>query len=238
MKRPLRTKIRSAIRSITGYDVHKTVAIREPFSDIKRLITSQNPILFDVGANTGQTIDNLIFQFPSSQIHAFEPTKSVFNELKNKWQNRANVYLNNIAIGSQSGRKPFFENSLSVMNSFLPLGSDGWGDVISIPEIDLTTIDGYCAERGITTIDLLKSDTQGFELEVLKGAKSMLVNTRLVYMEMNFAKVYENMATFDELYRTMTLQGFELVAMYDFNFKNDRLGWVDALFCNDRLSGR
>jgi FkbM family methyltransferase len=236
MKSPLRTKIRAAIRSVTGYDVHKAALTREPFSDIRRLIDAQGPIVFDVGANTGQTIDKLSSCLPSSHIHAFEPTKSVFNELKAKWQNRSNVHLNNVAVGSKIGRRRFFENSHSVMNSFLPLGADGWGDIISMPEIELTTIDRYCAERGIAKIDLLKSDTQGFEMEVINGAKSMIRNTHLVYMEMNFARLYEKMATFDELYRAMTDNNFGLVALYEFNYKNDRLGWVDALFINERRS--
>jgi hypothetical protein len=53
-------------------------------------------------------------------------------------------------------------------------------------------------------------------------------------MEMNFARLYEKMATFDELYRAMTDNNFGLVALYEFNYKNDRLGWVDALFINER----
>ena len=211
MKTPLRTKIRAAIRSVTGYDLHKAVAIREPFSDIQRLIAFKNPVLFDVGANTGQTIEKLIFHLPSSQIHAFEPSKIVFRELERKWQNCANVHLNNVAVGAESGRKQFFENSHSLMNSFLPLGPEGWGNIVSMPEVELTTIDRYCRERGITRIDLLKSDTQGFDLEVLKGAQSMLRNTHLVYMEMNFAKVYENMASFDEMYRMMIDNNFAIV---------------------------
>jgi len=237
MKGLLRTQFRAAIRSITGYDIHRAMPFQQPFFDIRSLINSEAPVVFDVGANTGQTIDWLLSYFPSSHIHAFEPTTSTFTELTEHWRNRPNVYLNNVALGSELGRKQFFENSHSVMNSFLPLGPQGWGDVVSTPQVELTTIDHYCAARGITRIDLLKSDTQGFELEVLKGARSMLRHTRLVYMEMNFAKLYEHMPTFDELYRAMVDNNFALVSLYDFNYKNDRLGWLDGLFINERQSG-
>ena len=58
--------------------------------------------------------------------------------------------------------------------------------------VDVTTIDNYCRDYGIERIDILKSDTQGFDLEVLKGASRLLDQHRihLVYVEIVFGKLY------------------------------------------------
>jgi len=60
------------------------------------------------------------------------------------------------------------------MSSFLALGQDGWGDIVSQRQIELSTVDKYCLQHEIPSIDLLKSDTQGFDLEVIKGAQRLL----------------------------------------------------------------
>jgi FkbM family methyltransferase len=40
-------------------------------------------------------------------------------------------------------------------------------------KVRIETIDGYCGERGIERIDLLKLDVEGHELDVLNGGVEM-----------------------------------------------------------------
>jgi hypothetical protein len=42
--------------------------------------------LFDVGANTGQTIDFALRTFPKAKIYSFEPTPQLVSDLKKKYQ--------------------------------------------------------------------------------------------------------------------------------------------------------
>ena len=53
--------------------------------------------------------------------------------------------------------------------------------------VDCTTIDRFCSECSIKKIDVLKIDTEGFDLEVLKGATSMLAHKaiKFIYFEFN-----------------------------------------------------
>jgi hypothetical protein len=60
---------------------------------------------------------------------------------------------------------PIFENSWSVFSSLLPLGPDGWEKITNQRESEVSTVDRYCMEHEIPFIDLLKSDTHGFDLE-------------------------------------------------------------------------
>lgn len=225
--------IKSAIRKL-GLDVRRTGLGQDPFEDIARFIGSQ-PVIFDVGANRGQTIDEVSRRFPGCTIHAFEPGQAAFASLS-KTHRRDRVRLNNVALGAAPARREFFEHSASDMSSFLELGQDARnhiaGDVSSKLEVEIQTVDRYCFENGIDRIDLLKSDTQGFDLEVLKGAQRMLRegHVQMIYLEITFAKLYEQLPRPDDVYRFIVDHGFDLVSFYKFWHLNDRAGWTDALF--------
>jgi FkbM family methyltransferase len=226
--------LRSLVRRM-GYDIHKYAGMtgQDVYFDIKGFIAANSsPVIFDVGANVGQTIDALRHIFPCPTIHAFEPGKAAFASLWQTHSKLPHVHLNNLALGSKPERKTFFENSKTDMSSFLPLGRDGWGQISNQREIEVSTIDRYCSQHEIPFIDLLKSDTQGFDLEVIKGAQGLLDarKIRLIYLELIFQKLYQGIPRIDEIYRFISDQGFELVSFYKFYYLNGRAGWTDALF--------
>ena len=231
----LRAAFRKWIQS-TGYDFHKLPGDpgRDPYRDIRRLVGTKSPIVFDVGANTGQTTNAILQALPGATVHAFEPSAAAFEGMRRLSVMQKNVVLNNCALGAQSGEQTLFENASSDMSSLLPLGQDGWGRVQARTTVRVSTVDEYCADRDIPRIDLLKSDTQGFELEVLKGASRMLERrlVHLIYLEMNFARLYEGMPRFDALLGFLFDRGFELIALYQIHYLKERAGWTDGLFIN------
>ena len=162
----------------------------------------------------------------------FEPDKAAFDSLLQTHSKLPLVRLSNLGLGSKRGRQILFENEYSLMSSLLPLGPDGWGKISNQREIEVSTVDRYCLEHEIPFIDLLKSDTQGFDLEVIKGAQELLNarKIRLIYLELIFQKLYQGTPRIDELYRFISDQGFELVSFYKFYYQNERAGWTDALF--------
>jgi FkbM family methyltransferase len=224
--------VRSLIR-LMGYDIRKIGIGQDAYLDIRRIIGSDpSPVLFDVGANIGQTINRLQELFPFATIHAFEPGQAAFNRLLETYSKIPRVHLNNLALGSKQGRQIFFENSLSVMSSFLPLGPDGWGLISSQREIEVSTVDGYCSEHNIPFIDLLKTDTQGFDLDVIKGARGLLNDRKihLLYLEHDFQKAYVGYPRLDEVYRFISDQEFDLISFYRFDYRNGLAGYTNALF--------
>ena len=96
----------------------------------------------------------------------------------------------------------------------------------------VTTIDDYCTTRGIDRIDILKSDTQGFDLDVIKGARRMIERRAigLIFMEITFSDMYKGSPRFDEIYAYLADRRFALVSFYDFYYQHGRAGWTDALF--------
>jgi hypothetical protein len=59
-------------------------------------------------------------------------------------------------------------------------------DVVSF-DVELTTIDRFCAEHSLKQVDLLKIDVEGFERSVLEGASEMLARraVRVIQFEFN-----------------------------------------------------
>ncbi|MDB5243614.1 MAG: hypothetical protein JWP57_4239 [Spirosoma sp.] len=219
-----------------GFDIVRidNVYGRNPYADMVRIIKDDQPMIFDVGANVGQTIMLLRQYFPKSVINSFEPNLSTFEILKQNVAKMHEVRIWNYGLGSVHGQTTFFENSHSDMSSFLKLDKMGWGDEKkSIAEI--TTIDQFCAEQKINTIDLLKIDTQGFELEILKGAETIILNNRvgLIYLEVIFSKMYKNLPSLGDLYNFLTKRGYKLVSIYKIHYQDNLASWSDLLFVHE-----
>jgi FkbM family methyltransferase len=207
---------------------------------MKRLVSFPSPTIFDVGANEGQTINEFCRVFKSPRIHAFEPSARVLDTLLAAAAAFPTVKVNRLALGSESGRKVFLENSHSVMSSFLEKGPWGWGDVVARREVETSTVDEYCAANHVAAIDILKTDTQGYDLYVLEGARRMLARKaiHLVFTEVNFVAMYDGMPPFDHLYRFLREHGFMLVTFYRIRYLQNRAAWTDAVFLQPDYIGR
>jgi FkbM family methyltransferase len=196
----------------------------EPFSDIKRLSEKWNYSIrefFDVGANEGQTALNALMYFPEARIFSFEPHPATYSALVSKLGHRTNLRCVNLALGSEAGELEMFEYESSVLNSMVPdaqfavrFGTTGR----KIP-VQCTTLDRFCSEADINALDVLKIDTEGFELEVLQGASMMLQRRaiKFVFVEFNNLQPQEGrsggaLLPIDSLLRPY---GYRFIASYN-----------------------
>jgi FkbM family methyltransferase len=232
--------IKRLVRKL-GYDIVQFFPDdfgRDALEDIAKLVHNDHPTVFDVGANVGQSIKRFRSIFPKSVIHSFEPSPTAFATLKQRTSKIRDVRLSNCAMGSQPGQMPFLENSSSLMSSFLPIGEAGWWEVTKTTTVDVKTIDHYCQEENIDRIDILKSDTQGFDLEVLKGAEESIRTNKLglIYLEINFAELYKKSPSISEIYDFMRNRDFLLVCFYPIIYRNQLAAWTDGLFIHRSYS--
>ena len=73
--------------------------------DVQRLMRTRSlGVVFDVGANIGQTSTVLVRYAPTAEIYCFEPGSIPFRVLQEKFQDRKNVHLLNTALGSRPQR--------------------------------------------------------------------------------------------------------------------------------------
>lgn len=165
--------------SLAGFKVSrlstKNVNGRFLWNDLRVIIPNSSPICFDVGANAGQTLDNLLENFGSPIIHAFEPSTSQFQALNSRDFGKS-VTLHHCALGSERKEAEFINYRSSDMSSFLtldPSKENRFRDIneVSREMIRIDTVDHFLDTHNIQKLDLLKTDTQGFDLEVLKGAR-------------------------------------------------------------------
>ena len=78
---------RRAIRAMLGklgYAISRTEGGLggDPFADMHVLIGQDEPLILDVGANVGQSIEAFRSWFPDAHIHSFEPSPATFARLK------------------------------------------------------------------------------------------------------------------------------------------------------------
>jgi FkbM family methyltransferase len=203
------------------------------WADMKHVV-GQNPMVFDVGANEGQTVETIKVNWPRATIHAFEPGPDAFAVLQRHASRFEGVILNNAAVGSAPGTLPLIENSQSEMSSFLPLGRAGWGRELRRTPVQVVTLDDYCARQGIDSIDVLKCDTQGYELEVFRGAERLMTagRIRMVYFEVTFNDLYQGLPSLDELWRFLSDRSYRLVSFYHTRYHERLASWTNALFLN------
>jgi len=237
-----------------GYNIVKLprpwgqVQGRDWVADARRLFGGRSPeVIFDVGANTGQTALELAPTFPEARIFSFEPSPETFAVLQNAVRHFPAVTPVNAALGERAGELDFFANSDSQTSSLLrPAdGASGWipGEMvrsIEVKKVPVMTLDGFCSARQIAGVDVLKLDTQGYEMHVLRGASESLKNGRIqmVCAEVQFVDLYEGQAEFTEAFDHLTQHGLFFIGLYSsaYSAKN-RLLWADALFASTALVG-
>jgi FkbM family methyltransferase len=228
--------IKKAIRSTIarlGYDIVRRPA--HAFSDMKCFVPPDGrALILDVGANVGQSARKFKQVFPLSIVHCFEPSRDTFGQLKQNIAGEKGVFAWECALGSTVGKKSFIENTDSDMSSFLQLSKTGWGEVKKHETVDVTTVDRFLSDHAIASVDILKSDTQGYDFEVFKGAEQAMRENRigLIYFEFIFSEMYRDLPQFDEVYRFLVDRGFLLVSIYDFHRRNNLADWADMLFVN------
>lgn len=193
----IRNILTSALARL-GYVLWKRDFLRygvDIFLDVTRLSEAwKRPlnVVFDVGANVGQTTRAMLDAFPEVKIYSFEPHPKVFASLASRIP-QGRVTLNNLALGAETGEVAFYEyadgGDASLRNSLVPNARSTvqFGYISKPITVQCVTLDQFCAAQEIDRIDLLKIDVEGFELSVLQGAREMLRNGKIgfIYLEYN-----------------------------------------------------
>lgn len=232
--------LRRVVRS-SGWNLSRTSAFgNNAFIDVAAMSTPPPRVVFDVGANEGQTADELRQVYPDAKIYCFEPYLPAFQRLQQKFAGDVRISLEHLALGERTGEATLFENAQSVTNSLLPNAPDAalsQPDAYATPTgqstIPITTVDEFCNKRAVETIDLLKIDSQGYDLRILQGARGKLSNHRVNFIltEMLFAPLYSGQAYFPEIYNFVTDLGYSMVGLYAVHRSPaGAILWCDALF--------
>jgi FkbM family methyltransferase len=133
----------------------------------------------DVGANIGYISAVAVSLVgKQGQVHSFEPVSSHFHRLQrlSDLNPEYTLKVNHCALGEESGRATL-AISLEDMawNSLVP-GYTG-SSPIRTEEVQVMRLDTYLESQNIEEVALIKLDTEGFELPILRGLQNFLDRT-------------------------------------------------------------
>ena len=184
-------------------------------------------IVFDIGGHNGETVNLLLKNMRIENIYSFEPSKSSFaillkatNRLKKRFQD-TNIFIENFAIGNESKKVDFNFLSETSSSTMKPLNENSkyfkkkeniFGKLVKekiiIEQIDFKE---YLLKNNIKKIDLLKIDTEGYELEVLKGLKELISNVSIILFEHHYDNMIVKNYTFSDIHKLLTERNFKRV---------------------------
>lgn len=133
-------------------------------------LNTENPLFFDVGANDGDYTQEVLSKYPGAKVFAFEPDgeREIFKT------NDSHVILSNLALSNDEvPRKLHKPGGLHSQNAF-HLRPHFRDYSVSIVDCECTTLDSFIIANGLTSIDFIKIDTEGHEVDVLLGARDSL----------------------------------------------------------------
>jgi len=237
------------IQQLLGIKLHRVQHGCQDWFDIQSSGCRINTI-FDVGANIGQSALKFREAFPDSLIYCFEPVSSTFKQLKANVSSDKNINCSAIAFGSIPGNSTIYLTPTSLTNSLIPTVAAEYlpknnHDIEIDPKtmqsekVMVKTIDNFVLENHIERIDLLKIDTEGFDLEVLKGASHLLSTGRIAFVlaEVGFNPVDRRHVLFDDVRSYLMDKGFSLFGIYDQQLEwsgDNRIRYANVCFCNEK----
>ncbi len=197
-------------------------------------------VILDIGSHQGESISFFNKLYNRSKIFGFEPQKTCFQKLKQKFKSKKNIKLTNCAIGEKKSKKKLLKNFLSTTSTFskinfkskhykiksLILGNKTAGFYDNeITEIN--TISYFIKKYRIKNIDLLKIDTEGHELQVLLGLKNNFKKVKVILIEHNFTDYYLNY-DLEKIKSYLNKNSFENIKDFKFPF----MDYTDSIYIN------
>lgn len=173
-------------------------------------------IVFDVGANEGSYSRLVSENINDSQVYAFEPNFELVNI-----SNYGSAKIFPIGLGEQKVQANLFvsENALQeasiyegVAKYLSPDSKDGSSP--KVLEIEIDSIDEFCALQNVLTIDFLKIDTEGNEHSVLLGAKKMLLNDKIKVIQFEFNEMNVISRVFLKDFYVLLSDNFEIYRLH------------------------
>lgn len=196
-------------------------------------------VILDVGANIGKTAQEFSSAYPDAEIHSFEPFLSNFESLVANTDHLKNVHCYHLALSNSTGEVDILRDNVpnSEWNSLSPTRQIRLGNSPNAISEHISTIrgDDWLLDKSFERIDLLKTDTEGYDIEVLQGFGSKLDPKfiRAIIIEVGFLRDRGH-TNFQSLNEMLTQKGFLLAGFYETcHFENGKCEFSNALYVSE-----
>lgn len=197
-------------------------------------------MVFDVGANIGQSALELSKSFLEATIHSFEPFQENFKKLQQNTRDVPSIHPHRLALTDRNGSIEVLVDTVenSEWNSITSERQKTLAQSSSSRQekVDLMTGDSFCDSHLINQIDILKVDTEGHDLEVIKGFDQRFKkgSIRSVLVEVGFLQDLTH-GNFQLINEYLTSQGMLLAGFYETcYFESGKCEFTNALYINTR----
>jgi len=213
LKQTLKCGIKQLLAS-QGYDLVSTNSqqtlgtMDSAFRSIVKRRHFFNTVI-DVGASNGSWTDSFMKYFKTCQYLLIEAQPVHTRDLRQFSNEHNNVHIVMAAAGETPGQI-FFDatDPLGGQASYTPYASNN----IQVP---VTTIDNEIEARGLKGPFLIKLDTHGFEIPILKGASRTLTETDVIVMECYNFRIAPESLLFFEMCDYLKGFGFRCIDLVD-----------------------
>lgn len=204
----LKVDMLGASYRLVGIDMGPSFETSSEYHIMKTVIFKVLPsssLVLDIGANTGGYSGLLSEHFDQDMIHSFEPNPNCAQGLRDKLKND----VHSIAIGSESGRFSFYryKDDLHSEHGSIRRESLFLDKEIEEVEVKVVRLDDFIKDNQLPTPSFVKIDTEGNDLEVIKGMGELKNKIKFIQFEFNDMYVYSRVFLRD-FYEE--LEGFNL----------------------------
>jgi FkbM family methyltransferase len=147
---------------------------RVPFIDDVRTVV-------DIGANIGAASVYFGLQWPHARVLAFEPAPATFDLLRHNLEQLPNATAFNFGLLDRDREMPLHMSKEDPVTSSVALSLFNTSQ--SVPVTLRGAKDTLCRQLGLDAIDILKIDTEGCELPILRDIEALLPRIRVIYLE-------------------------------------------------------
>lgn len=240
LRRIVPSRLKTSLKQRMGMPLtrlHPDWKILEPIGPV-----SERHVILDAGAHHGWFFHCWKDWCPSAVVHAFDADPDAAARSRELYGSDPDIHVHNTGLGRTRGKLQFhvLEGS-RVSSSFLLPEEETWRQIdyhtgpISDRTVEVIPLDDFAREKELGEVYLLKIDVQGFELEVLEGARELLRRTRYVFVESAIRPLYQGAPRFSSVHDFLDAQGFHLIAMRAWHRGNLTLVESDMLFRRNDL---
>lgn len=191
---------------------------------VKEFLTEE-PVVVDVGANSGDWAESFLRSFPRARMFLIEPNPLLRDSIKERFSGRSNVQVLGCALSSKDG--------VGILN--IPVGKSTHSSLLDIHvgrsscnveqvKVEIRSGDHLIKEIGLACVDFLKIDTEGLDLEVLKGFSNAIAAGAIKVIQFEYSEInLEKRIYLEDFY--LNLQDYKIGRIYptDIDFKSYNL---------------
>jgi FkbM family methyltransferase len=181
-------------------------------------------IIIDIGAHKGEFLKAVSKIESAEKVYSLEPQKKIYKKLLEKTDAKRNKAYN-LAISNKEGQKKLSINKLSMTSTFSKVKKKSKyyrvkkfivGNQKVFEKVKVKKLDNFVKMIKIKNkIDLLKIDTEGHELEVLKSGIKTLSKVKFILIEFRLNDMYLNYSS-TKIHNFLKQNKFKLVKKFKF----------------------